>query len=187
MKGEETLEVVNEQGEVIGLDTRANIHKLGLLHKEIHVYFYTPEKELIFQHRAKDKDTYPDMLEATVGGHVEPGVSFEETALKETFEETGVTIDPNDLVLLETFQNKASMDVRTGTINNSYRREYAYLFTGKFEDLKVEEGKSQGFEKWSTQKVFNLTEEEKKRFIPTHVSQKYMDLYRKGLEKLNLE
>ncbi len=48
---EEMLEVVNEEGQVIGLETRENVHKQGLLHKETHVYFYTPEKELILQHR----------------------------------------------------------------------------------------------------------------------------------------
>ena len=69
----ELLEIINEHDEVIGLETRGKIHQDGLLHREIHVWFITPNGEIIFQHRAKDKDTYPDKLDATVGGHVEPG------------------------------------------------------------------------------------------------------------------
>jgi len=66
------LEIVNENDEVIGLENRTKIHTEGLLHREIHVWFITPNGEIVFQHRAKDKDTYPDKLDATVGGHVEP-------------------------------------------------------------------------------------------------------------------
>ncbi|MCL4437679.1 NUDIX domain-containing protein [Patescibacteria group bacterium] len=77
------LNIVDESGNIIGEETRCNIHKNGLLHKEIHVWFYTPKGEIIFQHRAKNKDVYPDLLDATVGGHVEIGDDYEHAALKE--------------------------------------------------------------------------------------------------------
>ena len=80
---QEMLEVVDENDNIVGLETRVNVHKDGLLHREIHIFFITPNGEIIFQHRAKDKDTYPDKLDATVGGHVDPGMSYEETAIKE--------------------------------------------------------------------------------------------------------
>ena len=65
------LNIVDENDQIIGEDTRENIHRKGLLHREIHVWFYTPKSEIVFQHRAKNKDTFPDLLDATVGGHVE--------------------------------------------------------------------------------------------------------------------
>lgn len=64
----EMLEVVDENDNIIGFETRAKVHEQGLLHREIHIFFITPNGEVIFQHRAKDKDTYPDKLDATVGG-----------------------------------------------------------------------------------------------------------------------
>ena len=91
----EMLEVIEENDNVVGLETRVKIHQDGLLHREIHIWFLTPKAEIIFQHRAKDKDTYPDKLDATVGGHVEPKMSYEETAVKECKEETGIDIDLN--------------------------------------------------------------------------------------------
>ena len=51
------LNVVNDSGEVIGFDTRDNIHNKGLLHREVHVWLVTPGGEIIFQHRSKTKDT----------------------------------------------------------------------------------------------------------------------------------
>ena len=64
---EELLEIVSKDNIVIGLETRKVIHEKGLLHREIHVWFITPDRKIIFQHRAKDKDTYPDKLDATIG------------------------------------------------------------------------------------------------------------------------
>jgi len=68
MSQERRLNIVDEEGNIVGEETRENIHKNGLLHREIHVWLYTPNREIIFQHRAKDKDTYPDLLDASVGG-----------------------------------------------------------------------------------------------------------------------
>ena len=75
------LNIIDEQENIIGEETRENIHNQGLLHREVHVWFYTPKGEIIFQHREKDKDTYPDLLDATVGGHVEISLDYENTAL----------------------------------------------------------------------------------------------------------
>ena len=96
----EFLNIVSEDDEIIVPGTRERIHKEGLLHQEVHIYFVTPKKEIIFQHRAKDKDTFPDLLDATVGGHVEIGDSYEQTAIKEAEEETGIKINPLDLVFI---------------------------------------------------------------------------------------
>ena len=72
----EYLNIVDDNDNIIGQKTREEIHQQGLLHQEIHVYFITPNKEIIFQHRAEDKDTYPDLLSATVGGHVDIGDTY---------------------------------------------------------------------------------------------------------------
>lgn len=44
----EMLNIIDENGKIIGKDTRENIHQKGLLHREINVYFYTPNGEIIF-------------------------------------------------------------------------------------------------------------------------------------------
>src|SRR3989344_8336303 len=132
---EQMLEVVDENDNVVGLETRAKVHQEGLLHREIHVWFMTQNKEIIFQHRDKDKDTYPDLLDATIGGHVEPGMSYEETAFKEGIEETGETINPSKLKQIKKLHKK-TFDEITGKINNTIRTQYAYLFEGRIEDLK---------------------------------------------------
>lgn len=142
------LNVIDEEGKIVGEATREEVHTKGLLHREIHVWFYTPKGEIIFQHRAKNKDTFPDMLDATVGGHVEIGSDFLETALKEIQEETGIIADKEDLILVKVVRANHT-DPTTWRINNVIRKAFAYKYKGDFNDLKIEKGKSEGFEKWA--------------------------------------
>ena len=43
------LEVVSDDDVVIGVRERAEIHTLGLRHREVHVWFVTDQNEIIFQ------------------------------------------------------------------------------------------------------------------------------------------
>lgn len=172
----EMLEVINEKDEVIGLETRAKVHQDGLLHREIHIWFLTPNGEIVFQHRAKDKDAYPDKLDATVGGHVEPNMSYEETAVKECKEETGIDIDTSKLLFLRKMRKK-SFDEATGLTNNTIRSQYAYLYEGAISNLQVEEGKAEGFEAWKIDSLSQLSDADKNRFIPLILREDMMGLF----------
>ncbi len=176
---EQKLEVVDENDNVIGLESRSKIHKDGLLHREIHVFFITPNGEIIFQHRAKNKDTYPDKLDATVGGHVEPGMSYEETAIKECEEETGVNINLDDLLFLKKLKRE-SFDETTGKRNNTIRSQYAYLYKTSIQDLQIEKGKSEGFEAWKINEPSNISESDRERFIQVFLSEDMIKLYKKA-------
>jgi len=174
----EMLEVTDENDNVVGLETRARIHQNGLLHREIHIWFLTPKSEIIFQHRAKDKDTYPDKLDATVGGHVEPKMSYEKTAVKECKEETGI-----DIVFIKKMRKK-SFDEATGLTNNTIRSQYTYLYDGSINDLQIEDGKSQGFVVWKIDDLSHLSETDKNKFIPLILEKDMLDIFNQAREIL---
>lgn len=161
----EFLNIVDDDDNVIGIEDRTVIHEQGLLHREVHVYFITPDGKIIFQHRAKDKDTYPNLLDATVGGHVEIGDSYEETAFKEVLEETGQMVAVKDLIRLNKI-HKTSHDKVTNKTNHAFQQEFVYIFRGTLAELKIEEGKALGFESWSVDDLFELDDIGKGRFIP---------------------
>jgi isopentenyldiphosphate isomerase len=171
------LNIVNDNDEIIGVEDRRKIHQEGLLHREINVWFYTPQKELIFQHRAKDKDTYPDLLDATVGGHVEIGDDYITTAVKEVEEETGLKINPEELIFLKKLKFK-TFDAVTGRTNYAFNVRYAYLFKGDSQDLKIEEGKAVGFEVWPIDHILNATETEKKKFLPSVFAPEILEIFK---------
>lgn len=172
------LNIIDENGNIIGEETRENIHNKGLLHREIHVWFYTPKGEIIFQHRAKNKDTYPDLLDASVGGHVEISSDYENTALQELEEETGIKAEKNNLTFIQMVRSK-TFDTVTNKTNNVIRAVYAYRYDGKVKNLKVEKGKAIGFESWPIEKIFNISDEDRKRFIPSILNKQVLDIFRK--------
>tara|TARA_Y100000031_G_C8212133_1_gene381538 strand:+ start:916 stop:1485 length:570 start_codon:yes stop_codon:yes gene_type:complete len=171
------LEVVDEEGNVLRIEERGKIHKEGLLHRETHVWLYTPDGKLIFQKRAKDVDTFPELLDATVGGHVEVGDDHQDTAVKEAKEETGIDLKPEDLRFIR-YIKTTSNDPVTGNCNNSIKAQYAVCFRGDLSDLRVEEGKAYGFEAWPIDQILDPPESIKSQFIPVYFDQVYQEIFR---------
>lgn len=178
MKNIQKLNIIDEDERIIGEDTRSDIHKKGLLHKEIHVWFYTSKGEIIFQRRGKNKDTYPNLLDATVGGHVEIKDNYQDAALREIKEETGITANINDLFLIAKIRNMAH-DSITGMINNVILVIFAYRYNSKLEDLKIEEKESAGFEAWPIKKILNISNNDKDNFIPAILENKFLKVFYK--------
>ena len=51
MSNNELLEIVDEQDNVVGIETREKIHQQGLLHREIHIWVTNEKGEILFQRR----------------------------------------------------------------------------------------------------------------------------------------
>ncbi len=162
---DELLDVVDENDQVVGRDTRENIHKLGLLHREIWVWIANDRGEIAFQRRSPDKDTFPNMLDASVGGHVDLGMDYAATACKELEEETGIKASKDELLFVG-MMRKSGHDKVTGKTNNVIRAVYFYKLKER-ESLVAEKGKATGFEYWAIDKLKNLSQEERAQFVPT--------------------
>ncbi len=134
----EFLDIVNEQDAVIGRAERSEVKEKGLICRMVFVGFYTPDKRVILQRRSMMKKLAPGKLTSTVSGHVESGMNYDDTAAKETFEETGITIDPTKLISLGVAYSVLS-DV-------AMRASYIYPYEGSIDDLKIEENEGTGFE-----------------------------------------
>jgi isopentenyldiphosphate isomerase len=161
----ELLNIVDENDEIIGVATRTEIHEKGHLHREVSIQFITKNNEIILQHRGKNKDLSPDLLSAAVAGHVVVGDSYEETAIKEIVEETGLMVDGSELIFIHKV-NKLSNDI-SGKVNHVFQARYLYIYDGDINDLKVEAEESEGFEVWPIDSLLNLNEADKKKFVPS--------------------
>lgn len=88
---EEIFPIVNEDGEVVGKESRAVCHGGSmLLHPVVHIHVFNSKGEIFLQQRAWDKDIQPGKWDTGVGGHVDFGETIEQAVKRECFEELGI-------------------------------------------------------------------------------------------------
>lgn len=89
---EEFLEVVNAQGDIIGVRPRSEIHgNPGLIHRVVHVLLFNSRGALLLQKRSMNKDVAAGMWDTSVGGHVDAGETIHAAVRREMEEELGIT------------------------------------------------------------------------------------------------
>jgi len=91
--GEEWLDIVDAQDNVIGRDTRARVHAKGLIHRSSHIVLFNTQGEVFVQLRSLAKDSGAGLWDTSAAGHVDSGESYLECAIRELNEELGITID----------------------------------------------------------------------------------------------
>ena len=105
---DEKIDVLDARGLMTGeVAWKSEAHRLGLWHRCFHCWIVSPETPsggpyLLVQRRAVGKETWPDRLDVTVGGHLGAGEETLEGGLREIEEELGLQVAPGDLIPLGT-------------------------------------------------------------------------------------
>ena len=87
----EKLEIVDADGNVIGLAERSELHRNpGLIHRVVHVLVFDNSGQLLLQKRSLKKDIAPGKWDTSVGGHINPGEDPLAAARREMKEELGI-------------------------------------------------------------------------------------------------
>src|SRR5205807_3455553 len=89
---EDIFDVVNERDEVIDRKPRSEVHRLGLLHRAVHVLVFNARGEIFLQKRSMKKDRQPGVWDSSASGHVDSGEDYDTTAVRETREEIGLLL-----------------------------------------------------------------------------------------------
>jgi isopentenyldiphosphate isomerase len=172
------LEVVNEADEVIGLKPRAEIHAQGLRHREVHVFLVTRQGEVILQRRSATKESYPNYLDASAGGHVEPSQTYLQAALMELAEETGLKVSANQLIEVVKL-NKTQ--IGSGINNLVFRMIYLLPWAGSLHELQIEEADGAGFELMKISDILALNLDQPSELIPGLLTPDYREVWQKIL------
>jgi isopentenyldiphosphate isomerase len=92
--------LVDEDDHVVGSAPRSEIRSRNLLHRGVAVMVRDPSGRLYVHRRTSTKDVFPSMYDATVGGMVVRGESYEEAARREVAEELGIDgVEPRRLFM----------------------------------------------------------------------------------------
>ena len=89
---EELFDVVNERDEVIGQQSRSEVHRLGLMHRAVHVLVFNAVGEVFLQKRSMTKDRQPGLWDSSASGHVDSGEDYDACAVRELGEEIGLQL-----------------------------------------------------------------------------------------------
>lgn len=89
---EEIFDVVNERDEVIGTQTRNEVHRLGLMHRATHVLVFNSRGQVFLQKRSMKKDRQPGLWDSSASGHVDSGEDYDACAVREVGEELGLQL-----------------------------------------------------------------------------------------------
>ena len=90
---DEIFDIVDEHDEIIGRRTRAEVHRLGLRHRAVHVLVFNRRREVFLQKRSRLKDTFPGAWDSSASGHLDAGEDYDTCAIRELREEIGLAVD----------------------------------------------------------------------------------------------
>lgn len=91
---DEVFDVVDAHDVVIGQEFRREIHRRGLRHRAIHIFWLRGDGQLCLQRRSYAKDNCPGLLSSSCAGHVDAGEGYLAAAVRELREELGIDIEP---------------------------------------------------------------------------------------------
>lgn len=96
----ELLDIVNDADEVTGQASRAEVHRLKHRHRATHMLLSNSRGEVFVQLRSYSKDNSPGLWDTSAAGHVDAGESYMACAVREVYEELGITIVEDQLEFL---------------------------------------------------------------------------------------
>src|SRR3569833_2747807 len=89
---EDIFDGVNERDEVIDRKPRSEVHRLGLLHRAVHVLVFNARGQIFLQKRSMKKDRQPGVWDSSASGHVDSGEDYDTTEVREVWEEIGLRL-----------------------------------------------------------------------------------------------
>ena len=92
-KSGEIFDVVDENDQVTGQNTRGEVHANRLLHRAVHVFVFNKRGDLLLQQRSMFKDVHPGVWDSSVSGHLDSGEDYAAAAVRELDEEMGIRVD----------------------------------------------------------------------------------------------
>ena len=96
----EEIDILEENGEIVGTTTVNEAHQNGLLHKVVHVWIVNRRNKLLVQKRSDLKEFCPLMRDVSFAGHVKAGENSLDACEREAKEKLGLNIDDDELKFL---------------------------------------------------------------------------------------
>src|SRR3989339_1374651 len=166
---EEYLDVLSEKGEPTGVSrTYSDVHEEGLIHRAVHVWLVNPQKCILLQKRAAEKEAYPNYWDISASGHVSAGQTSIEGAQMETKEELGLSLPASAFLYFATFGEQIILNNNT-YINKEFQDIYIVRMNVKLSDMHFDHEVSEL--KWVEFEKFKLMSKDEKSMLVPHAEE----------------
>ncbi len=133
-KEELLIDVLDDDGIRTGETcSRKEIHKLGKIHRAIHLYLFDESNRLLLQRRSIHVDHYPGMFSISLTGHVDAGERSSEALHREIREELG--FDPRSMKIDFLFSFKQNIRISPDYIDHQFNDIYACWYDFNIGDV----------------------------------------------------
>jgi isopentenyldiphosphate isomerase len=142
----EIIAVVNEKDKVVGSIKRGEVHKKGILHREVAIYFLNSKLKKVLLHKRSDNHLW----DHSSAGHFPYNQDYLEAAQREFEEELGIKLDIKEFK--ELAYKKMTREIVPGIFNNRFVRVFVVKKEIPFEKFSPDLGEIEEL------KYFNKTE-----------------------------
>ena len=125
----ERVDIVDEQDNVIGTATRAEMRERKLLHRGVAILCRNSKGDVYMHRRTDTKDVFPGLYDCFVGGMVTAGEDYDTAAAREIREELGIEDSPVELVFKHHYE---------GSDNPHLLQFYEVTYDGPFTHQETE-------------------------------------------------
>ncbi len=181
---DELIDILDSKGKPTGeVKLKSEAHRLGLYHASVHIWFYTLDGFILFQKRANNKDTYPDLWDVSVAGHIGTKESAIDSAIREIKEEIGLIVNKEDLEFITKYL--AEKKPRAHIFDNEFHHIYLAILPVEIESLtpQKEEVADVSLFKIETFKSILENKKDRQQFVP-HDSAYYSLIYKEITNRL---
>ncbi|MFU8893801.1 MAG: 16S rRNA (adenine(1518)-N(6)/adenine(1519)-N(6))-dimethyltransferase RsmA [Luteolibacter sp.] len=115
----EVFDVVDENDQITGTATRAEVHANKWIHRAVHIFLRNKRGDVLLQQRSMLKDVHPGDWDSSVSGHLDSGETYEQAAYREVREEMGVeSAELREIARIAPCQNTGWEHVRLFTADH---------------------------------------------------------------------
>ena len=149
----EYLDIYDADGNYIGKEDRAIVHRDALWHKTVHCWLYDNRGNIYFQIRKEEGTFY-----TTASGHVAAGETVKEAFGREMKEEIGLDIDYEKAELVDVIIWSMDRENKDGTFfrDRAFANIYVCVFDGNKEKFNFQASEVSGIVKVDASETLKL-------------------------------
>lgn len=134
---DELIDILNSKGEKTGETClKSEAHKKGIYHASVHIWIFDKAKNVLIQKRTSNKDTFPNLWDISVAGHISVGEEPLTSAVREVEEEIGMQLQKEQLHFIGTLKKRVQHHPHL--IDNELHHIYMCQVEFNIDTLKIQ-------------------------------------------------